>query len=94
MTCPTFAGPHLGLAADPSLVAAASAATLHGEYGGKANDNTGDLNDDGEDDEDGAFGDFWRASARCALPADLISTGGRRERMDGQNNVGRYSGHF
>ncbi|CAM9841678.1 unnamed protein product, partial [Hapterophycus canaliculatus] len=61
VTCPEFRGPHLGLAADPSLVAAAAAAAAAspGAHEGKASDKGG--NDD-EDDEDGAFGDFWRAS--------------------------------
>lgn len=79
MTCPAFSGPHLGVAADASLVAAAvAAADLDDAHDGTIGDNGGD-DDDNDDDEDGAFGDFWRASVRCAdRPVGLNSTGGRK----------------
>ncbi len=63
MSCPDFGGPHLGLAADPSQVAAIPPAAADDDN--KPSDD-GEGVDDDDDDDDGAFGDFWRASARCA----------------------------
>eukprot|EP00752_Nemacystus_decipiens_P008058 g7202.t1 len=71
-SCPAFAGPHLGPAADPSVVAAVPPADDE-----KNEPSEGGDDDDEDDDEDGAFGDFWRASTRSrgeAIP------GGRNDR--------------
>ena len=59
VSCPAFGGPHLGPAADPSLVTAIS--PVDGD------NRPPEDGDDDDDDEDGAFGDFWRASTRCAV---------------------------
>eukprot|EP00903_Cladosiphon_okamuranus_P008526 g8186.t1 len=58
VSCPAFAGPHLGPAADPSLVAAVPAA------GDENKKKRSEGSDGDDDDDDGAFGDFWRASVR------------------------------
>lgn len=68
MSCPAFGGPHLGPAADPSLIVAIPSAIDDDAnkppgFGHYDDDHAGHDDDDDDDDEDGAFGDFWRASA-------------------------------
>ncbi|CAM9888817.1 unnamed protein product [Ectocarpus fasciculatus] len=86
VSCPAFAGPHLGPAADPSLVAAVLPADEDGDDGnGKDNPVAGA----DDDDEDGAFGDFWRASvSRTGGNAPPEGGGGGRDgNVPGDNTL-------
>lgn len=76
MSCPAFAGPHLGLAADPSLVAAVPPADE--DEDGDDGDGQDKASAGDDDDEDGAFGDFWRASVRYVVVSSIDRTAGRR----------------
>lgn len=76
MSCPEFGGPHLGPAADLSLVAVVPPADE--DEDGDDGDGKDNAVADDDDDEDGAFGDFWRASVRCVVISSIDRTEGQR----------------
>ncbi|CAM9715197.1 unnamed protein product [Ectocarpus sp. 6 AP-2014] len=88
VSCPEFGGPHLGPAADPTLVAAVPPTDDDEDEDGDDGDGKDNAVADDDDDEDGAFGDFWRASvSRTGGNAPREGRGGRVGGVAGDNTL-------